>query len=239
FFALDIERQASFFMTGGLGAVHSAGRSRGDIWDALPHKEGYGTSGERILLWFDLTNGAQGAVPMGGEINLGEGPHLPRRAVGAFKQKPGCPEHSTSSLSPERLRYLCRNECYNPSDERRLITRIEVIRIRPQQRPGEPVADLIQDPWQTFPCPPDPAGCEVVFSDPTYPGEQREGVYYARAIQEPRPAENAKSLRCRYDDQGQCVEVHPCYGDYRTPYDDDCLSPNEERAWSSPIYVRP
>src|SRR6185295_11507746 len=41
FFALDIERQASFFMTGGLVAVHSEGRSRDNIWNALKQKEVY------------------------------------------------------------------------------------------------------------------------------------------------------------------------------------------------------
>jgi hypothetical protein len=48
---------------------------------------------------------------------------------------------------------------------------------------------------------------------------------------------NAANLRCRYDEQGSCVEVDPCFGDYRTDYQNDCLAETEKRGWSSPIFV--
>jgi len=233
------ERQMSFFMTGGLVAVHAEGRDRQAIWQAMERREVYGTSGERILLWFELTNGEAGRVAMGSEARVAEPPRFRVRAVGAARQQEGCPDYAVRGLPAERLEHLCRGECHNPGEEHQRITRIEVVRIRPQVRPGEPVEDLIEDPWRQFACAPDPAGCAVEFEDPELVAGGRDALYYVRAIQEPTPAVNAALLRCKYDAEGNCIEVNPCYGDYRTDMADDCLAENEERAWSSPIFVQP
>jgi hypothetical protein len=80
-------------------------------------------------------------------------------------------------------------------------------------------------------------GCRVEFEDEEFVAGGREVVYYVRAVQEATPMINADNVRCEYDDQGQCIAVNPCYGDYRTPDEDDCLAPAEQRAWSSPIFV--
>ncbi len=234
-----LERQASFFLTGGLVAVHAKERTRDAIWQALFDRQVYGTSGDRILLWFDLVN-AGGAgeageqrVPMGSQLDFEGAPRFRVRAAGAFAQLPGCPDEVIDALGTERVDRICAGECYRPSDERRRITRVEIVRIGRQMKETEAVDELIEDPWLTIPCPPDAEVCEVEFEDPWYASAGREVLYYARAIQEATPAVNAGLLRC----DGDACE--PCYGDYRVPFDEDCLSMNQERAWSSPIYLTP
>ena len=235
FSIFETERGASFFLNGGLAAVHTEGRSREQIWDAMQRREVYGTSGPRILLWFDLLNGPGGKpVPMGGQVRLDEPPIFQVRAVGSFEQKSGCPADAAASMSEDRLERLCQGECYHPSDRRRPITRLEVIRILPQQKAGEDVTPLIQDPWRTIQCAANEDGCQAAFTDPDFATTGRDALYYVRAIEAPSQAVGADPLGCTYDKSGRCIKLDPCG---TRPAGDDCLSTTEERAWSSPIFV--
>ncbi|MBK8589676.1 MAG: DUF3604 domain-containing protein [Sandaracinaceae bacterium] len=231
FAVVDLERQASFFLTGGLVAVHATSRSRDAIWEALQARRVYGTSGDRILLWFDIEDGAA-TLPMGSEVRRGVAPTFHVRAAGSFEQLPGCPPDRIDALGSERFERVCRGECYHPGDARRRIERIEVVRIRPQTRDDEPVAGLIDDPFLVLPCPTDSDVCVQSFTDPEYPSFERDVVYYVRAIQAATTEVNASGLRCEGD------VCRPCHGDYRTDAEDDCTGPSNERAWASPIYVR-
>lgn len=235
----ESERLGSFFYTGGLVAVHVDNRTREGIWAAMQQRRTYATSGERILLWFDLVNGGTGdqVVAMGEEAAMSREPTFRVRAVGAFEQKPGCPAETVSLLGEDRVRTLCGGECDNPGDKRKRIERIEVVRIRPRIVAGEAQADLIDDPWRVIPCPPDSDHCTVEFRDPDYATSGRDTLYYVRALQAPEPIINAAQLRCTRGSDGKCTGVDICYGDGRTPVDDDCTAPASGRAWSSPIYL--
>ncbi len=234
----DTERQASMYVTGGLVAVHAPARDRDAVFASLHRREAYATSGERILLWFDLVNAPGGPAPMGSEVSMSEAPRFRVAAVGAFEQKPGCPPDARQALGPERLERLCLGECYHPGDTRKPITRIEVVRVRPQVRPDEPIEALIDDPWRSFDCPGTAAGCSVELSDPEWPTLGRSAAYYVRAIQAPSPAVNGAGLGCkRRDETGRCLEIEACGSS--APDGEDCLADVEERAWSSPIWVDP
>jgi len=233
--AFEVERGASFFLNGGLAAVHAEGRDRDSVWDGMQRKEVYGTSGPRILLWFDLLNAPGGRpTPMGSQVALTENPIFQVKAVGSFEQNPGCGDDATSALEPDRLARLCQGECYNPSSERRSISRIEIVRIQPQRSADEEIFGLVEDPWRVVDCEPNPEGCVATFSDESYLREGRDALYYARAVEEPSAAVAADPLGCRRDAGGKCVQVDPCFG---RPSSDECLAQTEERAWSSPIFV--
>ena len=222
----DSERVSSFVYPGGILAVHSEGRSKDQIWTALKNKNVYGTSGPRILLWFDLINSPEGKVPMGSEVKMSQNPSFIVRAAGSFKQNAGCTEESIDSLSSERLEYLCAGECYNPSNERHLIEHIEIIKITPQSYAGEAISPLIQDPWKVISCE-ENSECIVEFEDENF---SRDSIYYVRAIQASTLAINGASLSNR-------EQFKLCKGSFRTNLDDDCMSLANERAWSSPIFI--
>lgn len=228
--------KGGFYYTGGLVAVHAEGRNRDAIWQGLDRRNTYATSGERMLLWFDLLNGPEGKAVMGSEVNMSAMPRFRVRALGAFKQKPGCPSSTEQLLGRERMEFLCGSECYNPSDKRKAITRIEVVKIKPQASPDEVVESLVDNSWRVFDCPADGNGCVIEFEDSEFTSEGRDTLYYVRAIQQPQLLINGDPFACEYDEQGVCVKRNYCIGKNATP-DNNCLAEAEPRAWSSPIFV--
>ncbi len=225
-------RTQAFLYPGGLAAVHSASRARGDLWDAMNRREVYATSGPRILLWFDLLNSPDGsAAPMGSEVELSGAPEFEVRALGSFEPKPGCPDWSREGLGGDRIADLCHNECYFPSDLRRPIVAIEVVRITTRIEIGENVDPLIEDPWRRYDCDATPEGCTIRFSDEDFVDRGRDTLYYVRALEEARPAILGDPLRPKRNAEGEVESIELC------ETGDDCLDDVRERAWSSPIFV--
>ena len=225
-------RTQAFLYPGGLAAVHSESRSRHDLWDAMNRREVYATSGPRILLWFDLLNAPGDEVrAMGSEVMMREAPRFEVRAMGSFEPKPGCPDWTREGLGGERIADLCHGECYFPSDVRRPIAAIEVVRITTQIVPGEDVDALIEDPWRRYACDGAVEGCVIRFSDEDFPERGRDVLYYVRALEEPRPAILGNPLRPERNAEGEVVRIEIC------DTDSDCLDDAQERAWSSPIFV--
>ncbi|GIR86838.1 MAG: hypothetical protein CM15mP86_02970 [Gammaproteobacteria bacterium] len=82
---------------------------------------------------------------MGSEISTSINPKFEVKAIGSFKQLPGCPDYVQGLMPLEEIERLCLNECYNPSDERNLIDRIEIVKINPTIN-IENLPEAISDP---------------------------------------------------------------------------------------------
>ncbi|GIT37526.1 MAG: hypothetical protein Ct9H300mP6_13940 [Gammaproteobacteria bacterium] len=72
--------------------------------------------------------------------------------MGSFKQLPGCPDYVKGNFNSQTTEKMADNECYNPSDDRYRIERIEIIRIKPQINSDEDPINLIEDVWKSFLC---------------------------------------------------------------------------------------
>ena len=231
------KESGSFYYTGGLVAAHANARDRDSIWEALDRRNVYATSGDRMLVWFDLINGPAGEAPMGSEVKMAISPRFRVRALGAFEQIPGCPDYAIAALGHERIETLCGGECYRPGgDKRKALSRIEIVKIQPQISPDEAIAPLVQDPFKTFDCPADGSVCVAEFEDATYPGNGRAALYYARVIQVAEPVIGGDPFGCDFNDAGECVKRNYCIGEEATR-DNNCIAPAEPRAWTSPIFV--
>lgn len=185
----------AFYYSGGLVALYSEGRSRDAIWDALYRREVYGTSGPRIGLMFEMMATDGNWYPMGTERQTIANPRFRVRGTGSLKQRPGCPESVSLALGADRMQTLCRGECFYPDDDAWSVTRLELVRILPQQQGDTSTAALIEDPWMTYECPPESRTCEAEFVDNSFSELQREALYYARVIQEATPAIQGDPLR--------------------------------------------
>jgi len=236
--AAQVERVGSFLYLGGLAAVHVDERSREGIWQGMKNKRVYGTSGHKIMLWFDMINNNNKlTAPMGSSVDRKENPSFKVTAVGSPIQEKGCPDHVNASLDSYKLEKMSLGECFNPTDKRYTIQRIEITRIKPQSYQDEPVESLIENSWKVFQCPQNTAKCEVTFTDEEYSNGARDTFYYARVIEQAIPMINADTLHTKFDENGQAVSVNICQGSFKTAQDDDCLASEGHRAWSSPIFV--
>ncbi len=209
---------------GGLAAVWAEENSRDAIFAALRRREVYATSGPRISLRFfaggalpgDLCSREDGLAvadqmgsPMGATIAV-DGP--PRFFIQAF-QDPGTSGKPGTPLAQLEVVKVWRDESGNHREQ--------VIAVA-----GDPVDPVSGAPTSCAVTPAGAASLCAVWQDPDY-DPQLPALYYARVLEQPS---------CRWS-TWQCDRFTDLE---RPPRCDDGSVPAtvQQRAWSSPIWIR-
>jgi hypothetical protein len=217
---VDLERQASFFLTGGLVAVHADGRGRDAIWDALkPRARSTPPPASKILLWLDRrSNGAWRIAGDDGRPRslLPRAPRFRVRAAGSFVQKPGCPADVLAAVLAGAPRAAVRRaSATTPTSSQATGSRgSRSIRIRPQDpAPTSRSPGSSTIPWRTLPCPDQGATCCDVSSSTTptrSPAGRAVHLLRARDPGADARGQRRRSLRCERDgDQAVRAPVRP------------------------------
>ena len=180
FTTLEAERQASFFLTGGLAAVHTEGRSREQIWDAhstqgsvrherrpdpalvppAERRERRRRARRRADGWrgahdgYAALRGARGRR-VRAEAGL-SGVHDGRAVRRPHRE--AVPRASASTLRTSASRSPASRSC---ASGRRCTL-------------ASRVRELIEDPWKKIACEPSPNGCVVQFEDPDFATADRD-----------------------------------------------------------------
>ena len=145
------------------------------------------------------------AKPMGSFIESNSNPKFRVKAMGSFKQLPGCPDYVYEALSKKEFKKSLMVSAITPTDERYQLERIEVIKITPQNSKNEDPSTLIFDTWKTFECDSNQVECEIEFTDEDFENQQRDAVYYVRVIEEDTLLVNGSNLRTQFDADGHPI----------------------------------
>jgi hypothetical protein len=226
------------FNPGGLAVLWAEENSRDALFEAMRRRESYGTSGPRMVVRFfggwDLPSdlceredfaerGYRDGVPMGGDLWVppaGTTRPAPRFGIWALAD-PGTPESSPA-----------------------LLQRVQIIKLWAEQgRARERVYEVSGDPRSSAGVDPDTCQREgegfdslcAVWSDPDF-DPSRHALYYARVLENPS---------CRWSTYVCNAERVDCSKPATVPGElGACCDPSlprtvQERAWTSPIWVRP